>query len=68
MLSGPGYLSDPSIDWVDNMSIHAATALIGWRTSSGSCNNYYVSLWKGMRIMSLLVFVLKSLYPKEDES
>ena len=35
-----------SFDWVDNMSVNAATALIGWRTSSGSWHNYCVSLWK----------------------
>ena len=29
------------------MSIDAARALIGWRTSSGSCHNYCASLWKG---------------------
>ena len=30
------------------MSVHAARALIGWRTSSGSCHNDCVSLWKGV--------------------
>jgi hypothetical protein len=45
------------------MSVHAARALIGWRMSSGSCHNYCVSPWKGVRTMSLLSFVLKSMYP-----
>ena len=29
------------------MSVHAARALIGWRTSSRSCHNYCVSLEVG---------------------
>jgi hypothetical protein len=28
-------------------------ALIGWRTSSGSCHNDCVSLWKGIRTIRL---------------
>jgi hypothetical protein len=43
---------------VDNISVHAAT-LIGWRTSSGSCHNYTVCQWKGVRTMSLLVFFIE---------
>jgi hypothetical protein len=31
------------------MSVHAARALIDWRTSSGSVHNYCVILWKGVR-------------------
>ena len=48
------------------MSVHAIRALIVWRTFFGSCHNYCVSLWK--RTMSLLSFVLKSMYPEEDQN
>ena len=44
------------------MSVYAARALIGWRTSFGSCHNYCAGLWKWMRTKSLLGFVLKSMY------
>ena len=47
------------------MSVHAARVLIGWRMSSGSCHNYSVGLWKGVRTMSLLGFVLESMYPED---
>jgi uncharacterized membrane protein YiaA len=50
------------------MYIHAARALIAWKTFSGGCLNYGVSLWMGVRTMSLLGFVLKSMYPEEDGS
>jgi hypothetical protein len=49
------------------MSVHAARALIGWQTSSGSCHNYCVSLWKGVRTMSLMGFVKKSMYPDDGD-
>ena len=37
MLSVLDSFSDPLIGWT---TVHAARALIGWRTSSGSCHNY----------------------------
>ena len=40
--------------YVENMSVHAARALMCWRT--------------GVRTMSLLGIVLKSMYPEEDGS
>jgi hypothetical protein len=67
MLSVLDYFSDPLIGGV-NMSVNAARALIGWRMSSRSCHNYCVSLWKGVRTMSLLGFILNSMYPEEDRS
>ena len=50
------------------MSVHDTRALIGWRTSSRSNHDYCVSIWKGVRTMSLLDFVLKLMYPEEDRS
>jgi hypothetical protein len=60
------------------MSVHAARALIGWRTSSGSCHIYCVGLWNRLRTMSLLgfvlkflfyfTFILKSIYPEENRN
>ena len=46
------------------MSVHVAKALIGCRMSSGSCHNYCVSLWNGVRTMSLLGFVLEVDVPR----
>ena len=53
---------------MDNMSVHAARALIGWSTSSRSCHNYCVSLWKGMRTMSLLGFALSQCTQRRTEA
>jgi hypothetical protein len=41
------------------MPVHAARALIDRRKSSGSFHNYCENLWKGVRTMSFLGFVLK---------
>ena len=41
------------------MSVHAARALIGWWMSSGSCHNYCVSLWKGVRTMIVRGFCIE---------
>ena len=49
------------------MSVHAARALIGWRTTGG-CHIYCVSLWNGVSSMRLLCCVLKSMYQGEDGS